>query len=163
MDREISPSINIELIISVLYYVCYMLMLSESPCQVLLHYSLTIIATCNCNCNLIGPLPPSSIRFSPINKTSLLVQWTPSLLWEGYIIDYYYVNITDLVFSDSVNSSNPQLTVTQPSSVISCTVLNFSISAVNRNYGESNPITAVRGFDTSINKYLNCMTKFGMT
>ena len=95
------------------------------------------------------------MQVSPINATALLIEWTPSYLWDGYAIDYYKINISNTVF---INSSIPQLIHLNTSVVpfVSCSLLNFSVSAVNVYYGESDPTTAITQFDAGnyVNAYL---------
>lgn len=99
---------------------------------------------------------------SSVNTTSFLVEWTPSFLWEGYIIDYYNINVTvaDSIFS-AIKSHIPQLIYVQNSSTsVSCTLLYFSISAVNRDYGESDSITAAGGLDASMYQHVHACMNF---
>lgn len=93
------------------------------------------------------------IKITTVNTTALLIQWTPAFLWEGYIINYYSINInhvngSTLLHPPIINHSDEHFMYMPATPLPPCTQLNFSITAVNIQYGESKPISVVSGFDT---------------
>ena len=97
------------------------------------------------------------MKITTINTTTLFIQWTPSFLWEGYTINYYIINVHRVNGSISLHPPSPinrsdeyftyfRSTIPLPP----CTQLNVSITAVSVQYGESDPISALSGFDTSM-------------
>ena len=80
------------------------------------------------------------------------MSWRPTLLWEDYIdyIDYYNISIakkgsSSLLLSTSVQSTNFTFSDT---SHPPCSMFEFNISAISRQYGESSKSVIVGGFDS---------------
>ena len=95
------------------------------------------------------------IKTSPINTTALHIQWTQLYPWEGYVVNYYTINVYhnngSTSLHPSINRSDEQYTYIWPTvPVPPCTQLNFSITAVSIQYGESDPAFVVGGFDTGM-------------
>ena len=74
------------------------------------------------------------------------------MLWEGYIIDYYNVVVTSktnvLVHNITERVELTEFIFVNEYSLPVCTELEFSISAVNENYGESDGTVIIGEFDT---------------
>ena len=71
------------------------------------------------------------------------MNWIPTLLWEDYQIDYYSITVVGnhrLLFNRSISARVESLEhhyTFSDSSLVSCSEYNFSITAVNELYGES--------------------------
>ena len=101
----------------------------------------------------IGPLPPSHLNITTITSSILLVSWSPTLRhWEHYDhIDYYNISIarkgsSTSLLSTSVESTNLTINFSDHYHP-PCTEFEFNISAVSREYGESNKSVVVGGFN----------------
>ena len=71
------------------------------------------------------------------------MNWIPTLLWEGYQIDYYNINVvvrnhSGLLTFMSMRVEVPEYHYTFVDlSLLSCAQYNFSVAAVNELHGES--------------------------
>ena len=56
-----------------------------------LHVNIVLLVSISFLIIIVGPLPPLHLQSTFINSSTIVVNWSPNLLWDTYPIAYYNI------------------------------------------------------------------------